>query len=619
MRTVITISLNGNAYQLDAAGYEALRAYLRVAEQRLDGNPDQTEILADLEQAIADKCGRYLRPHKNVVSAEEVAVVLKEMGPVDGGASEAAAHTVGVATGEPYVAAAQGTAAGQNDSTGGAPASGGSTGEAPNGETGHRSPAGTPGGASGPEERGSAGTAGSFGANYRGAAGQGGGPGGAGVSGAGGDGSSANTSGSAGAASGTSNSAEPAKRLYLIREGALIAGVCKGLAAYLNIDVSIVRVVFVLVALLSWGGWILIYLVMMFAIPYAETSEQHAAAHGWPFNAEELVARAKAHYAQFRDNEKFRRQEWREQRRMWKFQRKQWKEQRRDWEGWGSANGVPPPMPGWVGQQPSNPTSQVMHGVLSPIVELLGAVLFITFLIALFTLIARHTIFGWWLPHEVPWWLGIVILAIVYRAIAAPLHRARYAAYYGAPFAYGWVALWGALVWVALLGFLSWLAWQHWPDVQEAFQQILQGWRQLLNLWPAHTADSQDAAIYFGTLAAVPAQFLHRRARRRELQAHRQINGADMLGQRADPDVIHSGLGDLPYGLERNAAGGFDFRRPLALAIQGNRRAHIRRAELVEQDDVRTRSARFLEFRQRLDFNFDLHRWRNTARLRYGT
>ena len=95
MRTVITISLNGNAYQLDAVGYDALRAYLQVAEQRLAGNPDQAEILADLEQAIADKCSRYLGPHKNVVGADEVAEVIREMGPVDGGAGEAAAQAGG--------------------------------------------------------------------------------------------------------------------------------------------------------------------------------------------------------------------------------------------------------------------------------------------------------------------------------------------------------------------------------------------------------------------------------------------------------------------------------------------------------------------------------------------
>src|SRR6202045_4559276 len=99
MRTGITISLTGNAYQLDALGFDALRAYLQVAEQRLAGNPDQHEILADLEQAIADKCNRYLGPHKNVIGSEEVAEVLREMGPVDGGASESAAHGAGAAAG----------------------------------------------------------------------------------------------------------------------------------------------------------------------------------------------------------------------------------------------------------------------------------------------------------------------------------------------------------------------------------------------------------------------------------------------------------------------------------------------------------------------------------------
>src|SRR6185437_12246213 len=99
MRTVITISLNGNAYQLDAGGYEALRAYLQVAEQRLAGNPDQSEILADLDQAIADKCLRYLGPHKNVVNSEEVAEVLREMGPVDGGVGEASPQTANMAGG----------------------------------------------------------------------------------------------------------------------------------------------------------------------------------------------------------------------------------------------------------------------------------------------------------------------------------------------------------------------------------------------------------------------------------------------------------------------------------------------------------------------------------------
>ena len=41
------------------------------------------EIIADLEQAIADKCVRFLKPHKTVVTSSEVDQIIKEMGPVE--------------------------------------------------------------------------------------------------------------------------------------------------------------------------------------------------------------------------------------------------------------------------------------------------------------------------------------------------------------------------------------------------------------------------------------------------------------------------------------------------------------------------------------------------------
>jgi phage shock protein PspC (stress-responsive transcriptional regulator) len=50
------------------------------------------------------------------------------------------------------------------------------------------------------------------------------------------------------------------KRLYQIREGAMLSGVCMGIAAYLNIDVTVVRIVFVLLTLLTGGIWILVYI-----------------------------------------------------------------------------------------------------------------------------------------------------------------------------------------------------------------------------------------------------------------------------------------------------------------------------------------------------------------------
>ena len=63
MQKVITINLNGNAYQVDEAGYAALVAYLEGAERQLEDNPDRAEIIADLEQAIAEKCRRFLGAH----------------------------------------------------------------------------------------------------------------------------------------------------------------------------------------------------------------------------------------------------------------------------------------------------------------------------------------------------------------------------------------------------------------------------------------------------------------------------------------------------------------------------------------------------------------------------
>lgn len=83
MNRVISISLNGNAYHLEESGYEALRAYLAEARRVLADNIDLEEIMADLEQAIADKCHRFLNAGKDVVLTPEIEQIIQEMGPVD--------------------------------------------------------------------------------------------------------------------------------------------------------------------------------------------------------------------------------------------------------------------------------------------------------------------------------------------------------------------------------------------------------------------------------------------------------------------------------------------------------------------------------------------------------
>jgi phage shock protein PspC (stress-responsive transcriptional regulator) len=206
MQKVITINLNGNAYQLDECGYDALRAYLDHADAQLGGNPDKAEIIRDLEQSIAEKCLRFLGPGKSVVSAPEVEQILREVGPVEGGAA-------------PSAQASQQSKHAGND----------------------------PGAPTHP------------------------------------------------------------RRLYQIREGAMLSGVCNGLAAYFNIDPTIVRVAFVVSAVVEMAvtdapPWmtVMIYVLLVFVVPYAKTSEQLAAAQGTsegiPYKVQEVVERVKAKF-----------------------------------------------------------------------------------------------------------------------------------------------------------------------------------------------------------------------------------------------------------------------------------------------------------------------------------
>lgn len=83
MKRVITASLNRNAYQFEEDAYARLEAWLAEASARLAGDPDRTEILADLEQAIADQCTQRLQPHQQVVTLEELQPALDHVGRVE--------------------------------------------------------------------------------------------------------------------------------------------------------------------------------------------------------------------------------------------------------------------------------------------------------------------------------------------------------------------------------------------------------------------------------------------------------------------------------------------------------------------------------------------------------
>jgi phage shock protein PspC (stress-responsive transcriptional regulator) len=260
MQKVITVSLNGNAYQLDEDAYAALSAYLDQSARALAANPDSAEIIADLEQAIGEKCTRYLNPHKTVVTGAELRLIIAEMGPVDGD--------------------------GEDTSPGG-----------------------------------------------------------------GGAGSSAGAGAQTGSAAPGAPGVSSPRRLYQISEGAVFSGVCNGIAAYGAVDVTLVRAIFVAAFLFTGGLALLAYVVLMFILPYASTSEEHAAAHGVPFNARTLVERAKEKYAQFAQGQEWRgsraqwRSEWRRVRAEWRFERRRLRDQWRAHWRYGAAPGGPQPTP----------------------------------------------------------------------------------------------------------------------------------------------------------------------------------------------------------------------------------------------------------------------------------
>lgn len=182
MKKVTTINLAGRAFQVEESAYAAVHDYLELAKRALHKDPDQAEILADLEQSIADKCAQYVTEAKSVVTEVDMQTVLAALGPVE--ATEADSE---------------------------------------------------------PEE---------IAENKR-------------------------------------------RRLFLIKDGAVLAGVCKGLAVYLNVNVMIVRVLMVILAIITNGLMVIVYVLLALLLPTADDSEKMAAAYGYAATAQEVIERAR--------------------------------------------------------------------------------------------------------------------------------------------------------------------------------------------------------------------------------------------------------------------------------------------------------------------------------------
>ena len=80
---------------------------------------------------------------------------------------------------------------------------------------------------------------------------------------------------------------ERIRKFFRDADGKKLAGVCSGLALYLNIDVSLIRILFLVVFFFgSAGGWV--YLVLWIIAPEARTAAEKCEMRGIPPTAENI-------------------------------------------------------------------------------------------------------------------------------------------------------------------------------------------------------------------------------------------------------------------------------------------------------------------------------------------
>ena len=263
----------------------------------------------------------------------------------------------------------------------------------------------------------------------------------------------------AGAEAPRSDYARPNRRLYRIYDKGAWTGVSAGMAAYAGVDVDWVRVGWVLATIFTGGFTGLIYIAMVFVVPVASTTEELAAAHGAPFNAQEVVERAKREYATFTDQNAPRwRADWRRQRRAWNDQMNSWRSStdRR------MAAAAPLPQAGYV--------TRVFAGLGAFIFSVITAALLIAFLAAFFSLITTREILGWDPPLDAPFWMVLVILGVVYAAISAPfsaLRKASFETVTGERDTNGG----NGIATAAIVLIVGWFAWLYVPEARELMEQ----------------------------------------------------------------------------------------------------------------------------------------------------
>ncbi len=222
-------------------------------------------------------------------------------------------------------------------------------------------------------------------------------------------------------------------RLFRIRQGQQLAGVCNGLAAYFGLDVTWIRLAFILFAF--WGVALFVYIALIIVMPVASNPEELASAYGEPFNAREYVERARRETRRFANSDwskekaelkaewerskSFVRTELRDSLRDWRQRRTDAHRRRRAAASAGAQAASPPPSPHHT-TRPGALQRLLTICLTLPLIVVFAALSGV-WILAMFALVTTGTLFGFLMPIAVPVWVTVVLLVLVFGLVTWPL------------------------------------------------------------------------------------------------------------------------------------------------------------------------------------------------------
>jgi phage shock protein PspC (stress-responsive transcriptional regulator) len=92
------------------------------------------------------------------------------------------------------------------------------------------------------------------------------------------------------------------RRLYRDPENSVFGGVCSGLAAYFNLDILLVRVLFIVLTIVGGGLPIFLYLVLWIAVPKALSAAQKLEMRGEKITVSNIEKTVREEYESVKDN-----------------------------------------------------------------------------------------------------------------------------------------------------------------------------------------------------------------------------------------------------------------------------------------------------------------------------